>query len=153
MQGELLVGGLHDGRPDQGRVRVWRPHVLHPVEFPVLGQVLLWVEVRVATVMVGHLTKLGSKLGEPKLGLGGKNSPYGGDSQWEGWLGRPTSRAGCFGHCLHRDDVRAPALPIFEQKTHLRPEVGVLGKEAMFMFELRAARGDMDGEEGVSSIR
>jgi len=49
--------------------------------------------------------------------------------------------------------VRAPALPIFEQKTHLRPEVGVLGKEAMFMFELRAARGDMDGEEGVSSIR
>ena len=51
------------------------------------------------------------------------------------------------------DDVRAPALPIFEQKTHLRPEVGVLGKEAMFMFELRAAKGDMDGEEGVSSIR
>ena len=29
----------------------------------------------------------------------------------------------------------------------------MLGKEAMFMFELRAARGDMEGEEGVSSIR
>ena len=29
----------------------------------------------------------------------------------------------------------------------------MLGKEAMFMFELRAAKGDMDGEEGVNSIR
>merc|ERR1719350_2051066 len=69
VQGELLVGGLHDGRPDQGRVRVWRPHVLHPVEFPVLGQVLLWVEVRVTTVMVGH---------PPAVTLSGKT----------GWVGR-----------------------------------------------------------------
>ena len=30
----------------------------------------------------------------------------------------------------------------------------MLGKDAMFMLEeLRAARGDMEGEEGVSSIR
>ena len=69
-----------------------------------------------------------------------------------GWVGgllvQGASDIACTDH-----DVRAPALPIFEQKTHLRPEVGVLGKEAMFMFELRAAKGDMDGEEGVNSIR
>ena len=72
VEGELLVGRLHDGRTDEGSIRVGRPHVLHPVEFSVLSKVLLWVEVRVATVMVGHLTKLGSKQGEPKLGMSGE---------------------------------------------------------------------------------
>ena len=67
------------------------------------------------------------------------------------WVGRLLVQGASDIACT--DDVRVPALPIFEQKTHLRPEVGVLGKEAMFMFELSAARGDMDGEEGVSSIR
>ena len=62
VEGELLVGSLHDGGADQGGVGVGGPHVLHPVELPVLGKVLLGVEVGVATVMVGHL-------GEDKIGV------------------------------------------------------------------------------------
>ena len=121
MQGELLVGRLHDGCPDEGGVRVGRPHVLHTVEFPVLGQVLLWVEVRVATVMVGHLTKLGSKQGEPKLGLaGGKTHPTAVTlSGKAGGIGRLLVQAASDIACTEHD-VRAAALPIFEQKTHLR---------------------------------
>ena len=91
VEGELLVGRLHDGRTDEGSIRVGRPYILHPVEFSVLSKVLLWVEVRVATVMVGHLTKLGSKQGEPKLGMSGEKThpaavTLSGKTSWVGRL-------------------------------------------------------------------
>ena len=45
--------GTH--RSDEGRVSVGRPNVLDPVELSVLGQVLLGIQVRVSTIMMGHL--------------------------------------------------------------------------------------------------
>ena len=41
-------------RSDKGRVGVWRPHILHTVEFSVLREVLLRVQVWVPSVVVGH---------------------------------------------------------------------------------------------------